>query len=72
MNGVFQVYYVEGLIESVNSNVTKIGLILLGLITVLLFTVVLLINNTLRIALFSQRFLIQKYAIGGRKKMVYS
>ncbi len=68
MNGVFQVYYVEGLIESVNSNVTKIGLILLGLITVLLFTVVLLINNTLRIALFSQRFLIRSMQLVGAKK----
>lgn len=68
MKGVFQVYYVEGLIESVNSNVTKIGLILLGLITVLLLTVVLLINNTLRIALFSQRFLIRSMQLVGAKK----
>lgn len=68
MNGVFQVYYVEGLIESVNSNVTKIGLILLGLISILLITVVLLINNTLRIALFSQRFLIRSMQLVGAKK----
>jgi cell division transport system permease protein len=68
MNGVFQVFYVEGLIESVNSNVTKIGLILLGLMTVLLITVVLLINNTLRIALFSQRFLIRSMQLVGAKK----
>jgi cell division transport system permease protein len=68
MNGVFQVFYVEGLIESVNSNVTKIGLILLGLIAVLLVSVVLLINNTLRIALFSQRFLIRSMQLVGAKK----
>jgi len=68
MNGVFQVYYVEGLIESVNSNVTKVGLILLGLISILLITVVLLINNTLRIALFSQRFLIRSMQLVGAKK----
>ena len=68
MNGVFQVFYVEGLIESINSNVKKIGLILLGLITVLLVTVVLLINNTLRIALFSQRFLIRSMQLVGAKK----
>jgi cell division transport system permease protein len=65
MNGVFQVYYVEGLIESINDNVTRIGLILLGLITVLLITVVLLINNTLRLALFSQRFLIRSMQLVG-------
>ena len=68
MNGVFQVFYVEGLIESVNSNVTKIGLILLGLIAILLLTVALLINNTLRIALFSQRFLIRSMQLVGAKK----
>jgi cell division transport system permease protein len=68
MNGVFQVFYVEALIDSVNSNVTKIGLILVGLIAVLLVTVVLLINNTLRIALFSQRFLIRSMQLVGAKK----
>jgi len=68
MNGVFQVFYVEGVIESLNSNVTKVGLILLGLLTVLLVTVVLLINNTLRIALFSQRFLIRSMQLVGAKK----
>lgn len=68
MNGVFQVYYVEGLIEAVNSNITKIGLVLLGLISVLLLTVVLLINNTLRLALFSQRFLIRSMQLVGAKK----
>jgi len=68
MSGIFQVYYVEGLIESVNSNITKIGLILLGLISVLLLTVVLLINNTLRLALFSQRFIIRSMQLVGAKK----
>lgn len=67
MNGVFQVYYVEGLIESVNDNVVKIGFFLGGLIVVLLITVVLLINNTLRLALFSQRFLIRSMQLVGAK-----
>jgi cell division transport system permease protein len=57
MNGVHQVFYVEGLIDAVNENVTKIAVVLGGLIVILLITVALLINNTLRIALFSQRFL---------------
>ncbi|MBT1706135.1 cell division protein FtsX [Chryseosolibacter indicus] len=65
MTGVFQVYYVEGVIEAVNENVTKIGLFLAGLIVILLITVVLLINNTLRIALFSQRFLIRSMQLVG-------
>jgi cell division transport system permease protein len=68
MNGVFQVFYVEGLIEAVNDNVTKIGLVLAGLIFILLLTVALLINNTLRIALFSQRFLIRSMQLVGAKR----
>lgn len=62
---VFQVYYVESLIESVNRNVAKIGLVLLGIAGVLLIVVVLLINNTLRLALFSQRFLIRSMQLVG-------
>lgn len=68
MNGVFQVFYVEGVIESLNDNVTKIGLFLGGLIIILLVTVALLINSTLRIALFSQRFLIRSMQLVGATK----
>ena len=68
INGVFQVYYVENLVESINKNVTKIGLILLGLAALLLLTVVLLINSTLRLALFSQRFLIRSMQLVGAKR----
>jgi cell division transport system permease protein len=68
MNGVFQVYYVEGVVESINSNITKVGLILASLIFILLVTVVLLINSTLRIALFSQRLLIRSMQLVGARK----
>jgi cell division transport system permease protein len=68
MNGAFQVFYVEGLIESLNKNVTRIGIILAGLVTLLLITVILLINSTLRLALFSQRFLIRSMQLVGAKK----
>lgn len=68
INGVFQVFYVEGLIEAVNDNVTKIGMVLAGLIFLLLITVALLINNTMRIALFSQRFLIRSMQLVGARK----
>lgn len=65
INGVFQVYYVENVIDSINKNITKISLILLGLALLLLLTVVLLINNTVRLALFSQRFLIRSMQLVG-------
>lgn len=68
MKGVYQVFYVEGLIEAINENITKVALVLAGLIIVLLVTVALLINNTLRIALFSQRFLIRSMQLVGARK----
>ncbi len=68
MPAVFQVDYKETLIESVNQNITQIGLVLMGLVAVLLLIVVLLINNTLRLALFSQRFLIRSMQLVGAKR----
>jgi cell division transport system permease protein len=68
LDGVFQVYYVENVIESINENVTKIGLVLMGLVALLLLTVVLLINNTMRLALFSQRFIIRSMQLVGAKR----
>jgi len=68
ISGVFQVYYVENVIESVNQNVAKIGFVLIGIATILLITVILLINNTLRLALFSQRFLIRSMQLVGAKR----
>ncbi len=68
MPSVFQVYYVENVIESINHNITQIGLAMMGLVAVLLLIVVLLINNTLRLALFSQRFLIRSMQLVGAKR----
>ncbi len=68
MNGVHQVFYVRGLIQAVNENMAKVALLLAGIIVILLITVALLINNTLRIALFSQRFLIRSMQLVGAKR----
>jgi len=66
-NGVFEVIYKEGYIESINSNLTKISLVLLGFVVILLFVVIILINNTIKLALFSQRFLIRSMQLVGAK-----
>jgi cell division transport system permease protein len=63
--GVFRVHYVESLLESINRNVSRAALVLMGLAAVLLVLVVLLINNTLRLALFSQRFIIRSMQLVG-------
>ena len=65
IQGVFQVDYQESLVESINKNIGKIGLIVMGLVAALLVIVVLLIHNTLRLALFSQRFLIRSMQLVG-------
>lgn len=65
LNGVFEVTYVKSLIESINENLTKIGLVLIGFTAILLVAVVILINNTIKLALFSQRFLIRSMQLVG-------
>ncbi len=65
LTGVFQVYYVQELIEAINQNATRIALLLTGILAVLLFAVVMLIHNTIRLALFSQRFLIRSMQLVG-------
>lgn len=67
INGVFEVVYVESLVESINENMTKIGIFLLGFAAFLLIAVVILINNTIKLALFSQRFLIRSMQLVGAK-----
>jgi cell division transport system permease protein len=68
MNGVFDAVYEKDFLEDINKNFTKISLVLMGVDVLLLLTVILLINNTLRLALFSQRFLIRSMQLVGAKK----
>ncbi len=65
MRGVYEVNYVASLVESINENLTKVGLVLLGFALILLIVVVILINNTIKLALFSQRFLIRSMQLVG-------
>ncbi|MEM9324216.1 MAG: permease-like cell division protein FtsX [Bacteroidota bacterium] len=65
LRGVYEVNYVASLVQSINENLTKIGLVLLGFALVLFLVVVILINNTIKLALFSQRFLIRSMQLVG-------
>lgn len=69
LNGVFEVTYVKSLIESINENLTKIGFIIFGFMAILLTTVIVLINNTIKLALFSQRFLIRSMQLVGATRI---
>ena len=65
MSGVFEVTYVENLVRSINENLTKVSLVLAGFAVLLVIIVAVLINNTIRLALFSQRFLIRSMQLVG-------
>ena len=53
------------LVDSINNNLFKVGIIMGAFILILIITVIMLINNTIRLALFSQRFLIRSMQLVG-------
>ncbi|MFC2123971.1 cell division protein FtsX [Bacteroidota bacterium] len=65
--GVFEVTYLESLVDSINKNTAKIAIILVAFAVIMLFVVTILINNTIKLALFSQRFLIRSMQLVGAK-----
>lgn len=67
IDGIFEVFYVENLIHAINDNIRKIGIILMSFAAILIFTVYFLINNTIRLALYSQRFIIKSMQLVGAK-----
>jgi cell division transport system permease protein len=65
MADVFEVHYVENLVTTINNNVKYIGALLGFFALLLLIAVVVLINNTIKLALYSQRFLIRSMNLVG-------
>jgi len=63
--GIERIAYQKELIGLVNDNVRKISLVLLGLALVLLIVAVALINNTVRLSIYSNRFLINTMQLVG-------
>ncbi|MGI4875103.1 MAG: cell division protein FtsX [Janthinobacterium lividum] len=63
--GVFEVDYPQDLFTSINNNLTRVSLLLLGFAGVLVVVVVILINNTIKLAMFSQRLLIRSMQLVG-------
>ncbi len=60
-----EVFYQKSLVDAINSNVDKISLILLGFSGILLFIAIVLINNTIRLAVYSRRFIIRSMQLVG-------
>jgi len=62
---VSELHYNPNLIEQVNTNISKISLVLLGFTALLLIIATALINNTIRLSIFSKRFLIRTMQLVG-------
>jgi cell division transport system permease protein len=68
IEGVYEVDYQENLITQINNNIKSISIVFIGFAFILVIASVLLINNTIRLALFSQRFLIRSMQLVGATK----
>ena len=72
-----EVFYQKSLVDAINGNIEKISLILLGFSVILLFIAIVLINNTIRLAVYSKRFIIRTMQLVGategfiRRPMLY-
>jgi len=62
---VKEVVYQESLIDMVNKNIRTIGIVILAFTALLMVIAVALINNTIRLAIYSQRFLIKSMQMVG-------
>lgn len=60
-----EVLYQKDLIDAVNDNIRNISLMLLGLAVILAFISFALINNTIRLTIYSKRFLIHTMKLVG-------
>jgi cell division transport system permease protein len=71
-NVVREVNYPKMVVEQMNSNFRKIGIILGAISALLLIVVIFLIDNTVRLAMFSNRFLIKTMQMVGATRWFIS
>lgn len=62
---VIEINYPQDLLDAVNRNIRKISLVLLGIAALLALISFALINNTIRLTIYSQRFLINTMKLVG-------
>lgn len=63
--GVKEIFYQKSLVQAINKNLKRISLILLAFSGLLLLIAVALINNTIRLSVYSKRFLIRSMQLVG-------
>jgi len=64
-SSVKEVYYQKSVVHVINKNLKKISLILFGFSLLLLLIAVALINNTIRLSIYSSRFIIRTMQLVG-------
>ncbi len=65
LKGVHEVVYHQDLADQINRNIAKVYLILATFAIIMLVIIVILINNTIKLAIYSQRFLIRSMQLVG-------
>jgi len=63
-----EVYYQESLVEMINDNVRRIGVFILFFSVLLMIVATALISNTIRLAVYSKRFMIRTMQLVGATK----
>ncbi len=63
-----EVFYQKSLVEMVNENIKKISLVILGFSGLLMLIAIALINNTIRLSIYSKRFIIKSMQLVGATK----
>jgi len=64
-NLVKEVVYQKSLIDQVNSNISKISMVIISFSLILLIISVILINNTIKLSIYARRFLIRSMQLVG-------
>lgn len=71
-NVVKEVFYHKSLVDMVNRNIKRIGLVILSFSLVLLLISIALINNTIRLSVYSKRFIIKAMQLVGATRSFIS
>lgn len=66
-DGITNITYQKDMIELLNNNVNKLSLVLSVIALVMLFISIVLINNTIRLSIYSKRFIINTMQLVGAK-----
>jgi cell division transport system permease protein len=64
-SGVKDIFYQKSLVQAINKNLRRISFVLLGFSGLLLIIAIALINNTIRLSVYSKRFLIRSMQLVG-------